>query len=244
MRSFCYDKYLLDPLPPDWEEKMRQLRQMDAWINARSPFWKQARTEQLYRELMQLPCSDCCRAWEALPTLAAAPFTEQTLLTLHALLMPDVPPGYKQDDNIILYRVDGEIKGVVFIPPDAEETPAAMTALMDAFQTWKRRGGLPILGMLGCFLQDFLCIHPFSDGNGRMTRLLLVLLLLRMGFSGAQYLAPECYVREVCHRTAMLKAQHSSMQLWYEGRNDYRPAATFWLETILDLYREALEQKD
>lgn len=244
MRSFCYEKDLLDPLPPDWEEKMRQLRQMDARINARSPFWKQARTEQLYRELMQLPCGDCCRAWEALPTLAAAPFTEQTLLTLHALLMPDVPPGYKQNDNLILYRVDGAIKGVVFIPPDAEETPAAMTALMDAFQTWERRGGLPMLGTLGCFLQDFLCIHPFSDGNGRMTRLLLVLLLLRMGFPGAQYLAPECYVREFCHRTAMLKAQHSSMQLWYEGRNDYRPAATFWLETILDLYREALEQKD
>ena len=86
---------------------------------------------------------------------------------------------------------------------------------------------------------DFLCIHPFSDGNGRTTRLLLVLLLLRMGFPGAVYLDAESYLHIQCNRVAMVKAQRSSMQGWYEGQNDYLPIAEFWLETILGLYKEA-----
>lgn len=242
MRQFCYDAGLLAPLPPGWADKARQLAAMDAELDALSEPWKQSRTRYLQQELTRLHGGGCRRAWDALPALAAAPLTERTLLDLHALLMPKAAPGCKKEDNFILHKDKGVVKGILFIPPSAAETPGAIANLIAAYQRWEQQGGLPPLATLGCFLLDFLCIHPFPDGNGRMTRLLLVLMLLRMGFPGARYLAPECYVQELHHRVAMTKAQRCSMQGWYEGQNDYRPVAKFWLDTVLVLYQEALEQ--
>lgn len=240
INRFCYDASLLTPLPPEWADKARQLAALDAELNARSEPWKQARTRYLRQELTRLHGGGCRRAWDALPALAAAPLTEQTLLDLYALLMSKAAPGYKQTDNFILHKDKGVVKGILFIPPGADETPGAMADLVAAYQRWEQQGGLPPTAALGCFLLDFLCIHPFPDGNGRMTRLLLVVLLLRMGFSGGQYLCPEGYVQDLRHRTVMTTAQRRSMQGWYEGTNTYQPVAEFWLDAALDLYREAL----
>lgn len=232
---------MLNPLPSDLEDKARQIARMDALLCKRNRLWKDNRIERGRRAWSELYGNDYCRAWEHLPKSAAEPFTEQTFIALHALLIPHVPLGYKKNDNLILKRENGIVNGIFFIPPGAEETPQAMTALTDAYRQWEQSGGLPALATLGCFLLDFLCIHPFSDGNGRTTRLLLVLLLLRMGFPGAVYLDAESYLHIPCHRVAMVKAQRSSMQGWYEGQNDYRPIAEFWLETVLELYKEAAE---
>lgn len=178
------------------------------------------------------------RAWEYACKSAFLPFTEETLWQMHHLLIPELPPGYKRHDNFIVWQEQDRRKGYAFLPPSARETPMAMEALLDAYHRWEQQGGLPALGMIGCFLQDFICIHPFPEGNGRMARLLLVLLLLRSGFSMADRLLLEDTIRR--NRGKLIAAERQSQMGWYAGTNDYLPIMAFYLDILGWCYQEML----
>ena len=110
MRGFCYQAGLLKSPPSDYADKARQISEMDAQLCKCNRIRKENRIERVGRLLAEQYGKDYCRAWEYLPKLSAAPFTEQTFLKLHSLLMPDKPFGYKKKDNLILISKNGIVK--------------------------------------------------------------------------------------------------------------------------------------
>ena len=104
--------------------------------------------------------------------------------------------SFKNSDNVIAEeRPDGR-KIVRFEPVSAWETPGAMTALCDAFQTAAQDAELDPLLLIPIFILDFLCIHPFNDGNGRMSRLLTLLMLYRNGYMVGKYISIEHLIEQ------------------------------------------------
>ena len=98
---------------------------------------------------------------------------------------------FKNSDNVIAEELPDGRKFVRFEPVSAWETPGAMESLCDAFQTAAQAAELDPLLLIPIFILDFLCIHPFNEGNGRMSRLLTLLLLYRSGYLVGKYISIE-----------------------------------------------------
>ena len=129
--------------------------------------------------------------------------------------------SFKNSDNVIAEeRPDGR-KIVRFEPVSAWETPGAMAALCDAFQTAAQDAELDPLLLIPIFILDFLCIHPFNDGNGRMSRLLTLLLLYRSGYIVGKYISIEKLISDT--KETYYEALQASSCNWHEGTNDYAP---------------------
>ena len=90
--------------------------------------------------------------------------------------------------------------------------------------------------LIPCFLLDFLCIHPFNDGNGRMSRLMTLLLLYRSGYMVGQYISIEKAIADT--KEAYYDALQRADQGWHEGTNDPKPFIKYMLSIILSCYRE------
>ena len=86
------------------------------------------------------------------------------------------------------------------------------------------------------FILDFLCIHPFNDGNGRMSRLLTLLLLYQSGFIVGKYVSIEKIIEE-SKKTYYEALQDSSIK-WHENENDYKPFVNYMLGVIINAYKE------
>ena len=144
--------------------------------------------------------------------------------------------SFKNSDNVIAEeRPDGR-KIVRFEPVSAWETPGAMAALCDAFQTAAQDAELDPLLLIPIFILDFLCIHPFNDGNGRMSRLLTLLLLYRSGYLVGKYISIEKLIEE--SKETYYEALRESSQGWHEGSNDYAPFARYTLGVVAAAYRD------
>ena len=122
-------------------------------------------------------------------------FRESDILHLHEILMQFTGNGigghYKTDDNVILeIDADGKRK-VRFRPTPARETPDAMEQLTLGYLDARNDANINQLLLIPCVILDFLCIHPFRDGNGRMSRLLSLLLLYKNGFDAGKYVSFE-----------------------------------------------------
>ena len=90
--------------------------------------------------------------------------------------------------------------------------------------------------LIPCFILDFLCIHPFNDGNGRMSRLMTLLLLYRSGYMVGQYISIEKEIADT--KEAYYKAIADADQGWHEETNDPKPFIKYMLGVILACYRE------
>ena len=86
------------------------------------------------------------------------------------------------------------------------------------------------------FIHDFLCIHPFNDGNGRMSRLLTTLLLYRSGFYAGRYISLEAKIAK--NKDLYYEALAASHDGWHEGQNDHMLFVKYLLGTILSAYRD------
>ncbi|MBR4726690.1 MAG: Fic family protein [Clostridia bacterium] len=143
--------------------------------------------------------------------------------------------SYKPADNVIREdRADGT-QIVRFIPVPAWETPEAMQKLCDAFDAALNDAELDPLVIIPMFILDFLCIHPFNDGNGRMSRLLTLLLLYRAGYFVGKYISIEKLIAD-SKETYYEVLQESSID-WHEGNNDYAPFVRYTLGTVVAAYR-------
>ena len=143
---------------------------------------------------------------------------------------------YKFSGNVIAEeRPDGR-KIVRFEPVPAWETPGAMAALCDAFQTTAQDAELDPLLLIPIFILDFLCIHPFNDGNGRMSRLLTLLLLYRSGYIVGKYISIEKLISDT--KETYYEALQASSYNWHEGTNDYAPFVTYMLGVLAAAYRD------
>ncbi len=143
---------------------------------------------------------------------------------------------FKTTDNVIA-EVDSEgNKKVRFQPVPAWETPDAIDALCKAFDETLMDESINPLIVIPMFVLDFLCIHPFNDGNGRMSRLLTLLLLYRSGYIVGKYISIEKMIETT--KDTYYEALQSSSAGWHEGENDYVPFIKYMLGVIVASYRE------
>jgi Fic family protein len=143
---------------------------------------------------------------------------------------------YKTTPNEIDMTLGTGEKVVIFKPLEPYETPAAIDAICEKYQEALDKELVDELILIPCFLLDFLCIHPFNDGNGRMSRLLTLLLLYRSGYMVGQYVSIEKAIADT--KDAYYDALQKSDQGWHERTNDPKPFIKYMLSIILSCYRE------
>jgi Fic family protein len=161
------------------------------------------------------------------------------ILQLHGTMLSYIPQGggsYKSTDNVIMEIDSAGNRRISFSPATAEETPAAMEQLVLAFMDARSNSNINQLLLIPCFILDFLCIHPFADGNGRMSRLLSLLLLYKSGFDAGRYISFEEQINR--QKARYYEALKASSDSWHTGENSYFPFIENFISTLLMCYKE------
>ena len=170
----------------------------------------------------------------------AIPITQNYILQLHKIL-------YSQTNNPIAGRTknvqnyisatypDGHTE-ILFTPLAPYETPDALDRICGEYNRVIGNMELEPLIAIPIFIHDFLCIHPFNDGNGRMSRLLTTLLLYRSGFYVGKYISLEAKIAK--NKDLYYDALSASQEGWHEGKDDPVPFIKYLLGTILAAYRD------
>ncbi len=164
---------------------------------------------------------------------------ERDILRLHEIMLSYAPisgGAYKQNDNVIMEVDSSGARRIRFSPTPADETPAAMEQLTLAYIDARSSYSVNQLLLIPCFILDFLCIHPFSDGNGRMSRLLSLLLLYKNGFNAVKYISFEEQINK--GKGDYYEALKQSSAGWHEGKNTYFPFIENFVTTLLYCYKE------
>lgn len=143
---------------------------------------------------------------------------------------------YKTSDNIIEEEDEKGNKYIRFKPVAAWETSEAMDALCFSFEEARAAEQVDMLLLIPMFILDFLCIHPFRDGNGRMSRLLTVLLLYREGYMVGKYISIEKLIENT--KENYYDSLQQSSHEWHENSNTYEPFVKYMLGIVLAAYRE------
>lgn len=144
--------------------------------------------------------------------------------------------SFKNSDNVIAEELPDGTKRVRFEPLPAWETPEAMEALCRAFVDALKEPDMDPLLLIPMFILDFLCIHPFNDGNGRMSRLLTLLLLYRSGYIVGKYISLEKLISD--SKESYYEALRDSSTDWHEGTNNYLPFVRYLLGVIVAACRD------
>lgn len=144
--------------------------------------------------------------------------------------------SFKNSDNVIAEKFADGSESVRFEPVSAWETPAAMDSLCNAFDEALKDAEIDPLILIPMFILDFLCIHPFNDGNGRMSRLLTLLLLYRAGYVVGKYISIERLIAD-SKETYYEVLQDSSFG-WHDSENDYLPFVRYMQGIVIAAYRE------
>ena len=143
--------------------------------------------------------------------------------------------NYKNSDNVIAETDSAGNRFIRFQPVPAWEAPEAIDFACKAYDEAVQSGADPLL-VIPMFILDFLCIHPFNDGNGRMSRLLTLLLLYRSGYIVGKYISIEKVI-EQSKETYYETLQQSSAG-WHKNQNDYTPFVRYMLGVIVAAYRD------
>lgn len=143
---------------------------------------------------------------------------------------------YKSTDNVIAEIDSQGNKKSRFVPVPAWETSESIEKLCKAYEDIMSTGKVDPLIIIPMYVLDFLCIHPFSDGNGRISRLLTLLLLYRSGYIVGKYISIEKLI-EVTKETYYDVLQESSFN-WHEEKNNYEPFVKYILGVVVNAYRE------
>lgn len=167
-------------------------------------------------------------------------FNESTILKLHEILMSysgdEYAGKYKNEDNVILEIDSYGNRKIRFRPISAKETSKAMEQLILAYLDARDNFGINGLLLIPCVILDFLCIHPFKDGNGRMSRLLSLLLLYKNGFDVGKYISFEEQINK--NKAFYYDALKKSSDKWDENKNTYVPFIENFLTTLYMCYKE------
>lgn len=147
---------------------------------------------------------------------------------------------FKNTDNVIEEETADGQRRVRFRPVSAFETPDMVEALCNQFLREVDRGEVDPLLLIPMFVLDFLCIHPFNDGNGRMSRLLTLLLLYRAGYIVGKYISIEMLIEKT--KDTYYDALQASSVGWHEGTNDYAPFVSYMLGIIKIAYKTFSER--
>lgn len=169
---------------------------------------------------------------------------ERQLLLLHKVLLDHAQTptrgNWKQTNNIIVQRNPDGSSSIRFKPVDAVETPRAMEQMILAYYEARQNANIHPLLLIPCFVLDFLCIHPFEDGNGRMSRLLSSLLLYKSGYDAGKYVSLEYAINK--NKGLYYQKLYESSQGWSENQNLYWPFIEYFLLMVHNIYNELMER--
>lgn len=155
---------------------------------------------------------------------------------LYSYSQGTVGGNYKNSDNVIAETdVEGNQKAR-FIPVPAFQTAEAMNELCTGFLEAWEANKMDKLLLIPMFILDFLCIHPFNDGNGRMSRLLTLLLFYKAGYIVGKYVSMEMLIEKT--KETYYEALQASSTGWHECENSYEPFVKYYLGIILKAYNE------
>lgn len=144
--------------------------------------------------------------------------------------------SYKNSDNVIA-EIDAEgNQKARFIPVPAFQTAEAMDELCSRFLEAWEADHMDKLVLIPMFILDFLCIHPFNDGNGRMSRLLTLLLFYKAGYIVGKYVSMEMLIEKT--KETYYEALQAGSAGWHENENNYAPFVKYYLGIILKAYNE------
>ena len=174
----------------------------------------------------------------------AIPITQNFILQLHKVLYSHMSnPLAGRTKNVQNYisatYPDGHSK-ILFTPLSPYETPQALDAICDEYNLVIGNMEIEPLIAIPVFIHDFLCIHPFNDGNGRMSRLLTTLLLYRSGFYVGKYISLEAKIAD--NKDLYYEALQASQDGWHEENDDPVPFIKYLLGTILAAYKDFEER--
>jgi Fic family protein len=170
-------------------------------------------------------------------------FSTNVILQLHGMLYryhPGAGGRWKMAPNEIVERnPDGSVRRVRFVPVPPVATPHFMDGLAAGYARARdeQRESLVLVPLA---ILDFLCIHPYADGNGRMARLLTLLLLYQAGYQVGRYISLERVVEE--SKETYYEALEASSRGWHEHRHDALPWMTYLWGVLIRAYREFEER--
>ncbi|MDF7640050.1 Fic family protein [Bifidobacterium sp. ESL0784] len=171
---------------------------------------------------------------------AYIPLKPNVILQLHRDLFKHTPLAFaghwKDADNMIVESDGTGHAKLRFTPPSALQTSELMAAACDNYNKTNETGDIDSLLLTCMFVFDFTCIHPFNDGNGRMSRLLTLLLLYRSGYEIGKYISIEHLIEQ--GRATYYEALAASTVGWDGNTYDYAPFVNYLLGIILAAYRE------
>lgn len=173
---------------------------------------------------------------------AKLPISEATIRTLHKLSRGDIRDAgtYKEKDvDIIQTYPDGRSR-VRFKSLSSKETPRAMAETIHLWQRGMREQWVPPLVLAAALNLDFLCIHPFRDGNGRVSRLLFLLACYHCGIEAGRYISLERLIED--NKERYYEVLEQSSQRWHEGKHDPWPTINFLLYTLKQACKEFEER--
>ena len=170
-------------------------------------------------------------------------FTKNNILTLHNRLYSYSGESHRgkfktMDNSIVETNALGE-KKVRFQPVSAFETEMYIDAMIEAYNEAANLKIPPLL-LIPTVIHDFLCIHPFADGNGRISRLLTLLLLYKNGFFVGKYISLEMIIEET--KDIYYEELQASSENWHSGTNDELPFIKYMLSVIYKAYSECDER--
>ena len=167
-------------------------------------------------------------------------FSEEIILKLHEIMMSytgnENSGKYKTDNNLIIEQDEDGNRKVRFKPISAKETPKAMEQLVLAYMDASSNLNINQLLLIPCVILDFLCIHPFKDGNGRISRLLSLLLLYKNGFDAGKYISFEEQINN--SKGYYYETLKESSISWDTNENTYIPFIHNFLSTLYLCYKE------
>lgn len=142
---------------------------------------------------------------------------------------------FKSTDNIIAEVDSSGNQKIRFQPIEAWATPEAMLNMCNAYNDALNNNIDPLI-LMPMFILDFLCIHPFNDGNGRMSRLLTLLLLYKSGYIVGKYISIEKLIEK--SKDTYYEQLQASSYGWHENKNDYDPFVEYYLGVVIAAYKE------
>ena len=155
---------------------------------------------------------------------------------LYSYSQANIGGTYKNSDNVIAETDAEGHQKARFIPVPAFQTAEAIDELCARFLEAWEADRIDKLVLIPMFILDFLCIHPFNDGNGRMSRLLTLLLFYKAGYIVGKYISMEMLIEKT--KETYYEALQASSTGWHEGENSYEPFVKYYLGIMLKAYNE------
>lgn len=167
------------------------------------------------------------------------PITPNTILAMHKMMFSynhnaTWSGNFKTTDNEIVTEYSDGRREIRFCPPSAFETPDLVKELCDQYNDAFNARRIPPLLLCGAFVFDFVSIHPFNDGNGRMSRLLMLLMMYQAGFDVGKYISIEKIIEDT--KSEYYRVLKESSVCWSENKNDYAPFLDYFLGVVIKAY--------